>query len=169
MSELNPNSLRARHRDLEVEVAEAPDGGSGELRIAVPSRHARALLGRLYEEESTKARRLVDLTAIDRWGPGPGVVGPRFEVIYRLESLQLSAALRVHAWVDEGETTLESVTGIWPVADWLEREVFDLFGLVFKGHPDLRRLLLEPGYVGAPLRKDSPLGGSRGTSGVAGS
>ena len=97
MSGLNPNSLRARHRDLEVEVDDAPDRASGELCIAVPARHAHALLGRLYEEESTKARRLVDLTAIDRWVPGSGDPRPRFEVIYRLESQQLFAALRVHA------------------------------------------------------------------------
>ena len=168
MSGLNPNSLRARHRDLEVEVDDAPDRASGELCIAVPARHAHALLGRLYEEESTKARRLVDLTAIDRWVPGSGDPRPRFEVIYRLESQQLFAALRVHARVEESENTLESVSGIWPVADWLEREVFDLFGLIFKGHPDLRRLLLEPSYVGAPLRKDAPLGGSRGANRVVG-
>ena len=111
-------------------------------------------------------QRLVDLTAIDR---GPGEAGPgdgqpaaaRFEVVYWLASASTRERLRIHVPVaaGEGETapTLESVVALWPGADWLEREVFDLFGIVFRGHPSLRRILLEADFEGAPLRKDHPL------------
>lgn len=152
---IEPNTIRARHRDLGVELAPA-GGPDDELRIGVPGAKARVLLERLANEEETAARRLVDLTVIDR---GPASAPElRFEVVYRLYSASRAAALRVHARVDGRDPTIESVTGIWPAADWLEREAFDLFGLHFKGHPDLRRLFLDPSFEGAPLRKDAPSG-----------
>ncbi len=149
---IEPNTIRARHRDLDVEVSQ-PARPEDELRIVVPGANARRLLERLAGEDETAARRLVDLTVIDR---GPEVPrARRFEIVYRLHSSARQAALRVHALVDAEDATIETMTGVWPAAGWLEREAFDLFGIHFKGHPDLRRLLLDPAFEGAPLRKDS--------------
>ena len=154
MSRLNTEALRTRHADLEVEVASSP-AASSEIRIGVPAYHARELLTRLRDDEESAARRLVDLTVIDR-SPARS---PRFEVVYRLYSSEFQAALRVHARLGSKEgsdgpaETADSVVSIWPSAGWLEREAFDLFGIDFRGHPDLRRLLLDSDFEGAPLRK----------------
>ena len=153
MSGFEAQSLRARHLDLEVEIVEP---SSAEWVLRVPSASARALLSRLREEEEGGFRCLVDLTAIDR-----GVGAHRFEVVYRLRAAEAGQGLRIHATVaedpDSGVPVIDSVTALWPVANWLEREVFDLFGIRFRGHPDLRRILLEETFVGAPLRKDHAL------------
>lgn len=153
MSGSELESLAAHHRDLAVEVVAS---SAAETVLRVPGRHARELLSRLRDTTEGSPARLVDLAAIDR-GAGPD----RFEVVYRLRPAGALAALRVHAVVaedsDSGVPVIDSMTGLWPVASWLEREAFDLFGIRFRGHPDLRRLLLDPGFVGAPLRKDHPL------------
>src|SRR5258708_793735 len=81
-----------------------------------------------------------------------------FEVIYNLYSISANERVRLKAWVNtEGGEGIESVTGVWPSADWPEREVYDLFGVKFRNHPDLRRILLPPDWEGHPLRKDYPL------------
>ena len=82
----------------------------------------------------------------------------RFEIVYCLLSLTRNRRVRVHVTTDEA-TPVPTVTGLWPVASWLEREVFDLYGVTFAGHPDLRRILTESGFEGFPLRKDFPLTG----------
>ena len=83
----------------------------------------------------------------------------RFEVVYCLLSLTHNHRVRVHVATDEA-TAVPSVTGLWPVAGWLEREVFDLYGVLFSGNADLRRILTDYGFEGYPLRKDFPLTGS---------
>jgi NADH-quinone oxidoreductase subunit C len=152
---IDPEALRSQCMDLEIEVESAEDG---ELRIEVDSSHALKLLRRLREDEMMRLVRLVDLTAIDR-----GAEPRRFEVIYRLDTLDRGNPVRVHAGIDgspaageDEQPILDSVVTIWPVAGWLEREVFDLFGIRFRGHPELRRLLLDEHFDGAPLRKDFP-------------
>jgi len=82
----------------------------------------------------------------------------RFEVVYHLLSLTKNHRIRVKLSTDE-DTPVPTVTGVWPVADWLEREVFDLYGVLFDGHPDLRRILTDYGFKGHPFRKDFPLTG----------
>ena len=83
----------------------------------------------------------------------------RFSVVYHLLALgDAPRRVRVKAWLDEGET-IDSVVGVWPSADWFEREVFDMFGVTFTGHPNLRRILMEDDWEGHPLRKDYPIGG----------
>lgn len=148
MGGIDRDALRARLRDLDVEVPETSDG---ELRLTVDTAQTLALLGRLRDDPETSMRRLVDLTAIDRGGQES-----RFEVVYRLHSPGLNERMRVHVPVDATDPTVDSVVAVWPAAGWLEREVFDLFGIRFRGHPDLRRILLEAGFEGAPLRKDYP-------------
>lgn len=84
---------------------------------------------------------------------------PRFEVVYQLYSIRHHHRIRVKAQVPEDNPTIESVTSIWAGANWHERECYDLFGIVFKGHPDLRRVLLPEDWEGHPLRKEYPVKG----------
>ena len=95
---------------------------------------------------------LLDLTCVDFPGREP-----RFEMVYHFFSLSRNRRLRVKAQVSEGELRIASLTSLWRNADWLEREVYDLFGVQFEGHPDLRRLFMYDGFEGHPLRKDYPL------------
>ncbi len=94
---------------------------------------------------------LSDLTAVDRLGDHP-----RFEVVYHLYSLQYKWRIRLKVPVEEGEA-VPSVTAVWSAANWHEREVFDMFGIGFDGHPDLRRILMPEEWEGFPLRKDYPV------------
>lgn len=96
---------------------------------------------------------LSDVTGVDRLGWPEAL--PRFEVVYHLYSLQHQRRLRLKVRVNEGQA-VPSVTGIWETANWHEREVYDLFGVPFEGHPDLRRILMPDDWEGHPLRKDYP-------------
>ena len=95
---------------------------------------------------------LLDLTCVD-FAPDR----PRFEMVYHLFSLSRRRRLRLKVRLEESDLRIGSLTPLWKNADWLEREVFDLFGVVFEGHPDLRRLFMYDGFEGHPLRKDYPL------------
>jgi len=102
--------------------------------------------------------RLSSITAVD-WTPAD----PRFEVVYNLHSLDRNARLRLKCWVSEADPEIDSVTGVWRAANWYEREVFDLFGIRFLNHPDLRRILMPSDWEGYPLRKDYPVHGHKYT------
>ncbi len=96
-------------------------------------------------------------------GPGGGDAAPgrRFAVVYHLLSIARNQRLRLKVYcVHDDEPMVDSVTSVWASADWFEREAFDLFGIMFKGHPDLRRLLTDYGFIGHPFRKDFPLSGN---------
>jgi NADH-quinone oxidoreductase subunit C len=95
---------------------------------------------------------LIDITAIDYLGGKP-----RFSVVYHLLSLPFNRRLRLKVSVDDGEPALDSLTPWWGAANWLEREVWDMFGIRFAGHPDLKRILMYEGFEGHPLRKDYPI------------
>ncbi len=101
---------------------------------------------------------LAELGATDYLGY-PGRTRARFEVHYVLRNLDTSEFLVVKAGVDDPDPVLPSVVAIWPGADWMEREVFDMYGIRFKGHPDLRRILMPEEFTAFPLRKDYPLRG----------
>ncbi len=96
---------------------------------------------------------LSDITAVDYWKEKQ----PRFEVVYHLLSLGKNHRLRVKVPVPEDDAEVDSLTPLWRGADWLEREVWDMFGIRFRGHPDLRRILLYEEFRGHPLRKDYPV------------
>jgi NADH-quinone oxidoreductase subunit C len=89
--------------------------------------------------------------------PWPGPPEARFAVVYHFYSVRLKHRLRVEVLLDEEDAEVESLTPLWAGANWLEREVWDMFGIRFKGHPDLRRILMYDGFVGHPLRKDYPV------------
>ena len=97
---------------------------------------------------------LVDLTSIDNYGSDP-----RFTVVYHLYGYGHHGYLRIKTGVGEEASELPTVTGVWKTADWHEREVYDMMGIRFRGHPDLRRILMWEGYPYFPLRKDFPLSG----------
>lgn len=84
---------------------------------------------------------------------------PRYEVIYQLYSIRKTHRMRVKAPVPEEDAVIDSLFPVWKSADWMEREAFDMFGIIFRGHPDLRRILMPEDWEGHPLRKDFPLGG----------
>jgi NADH-quinone oxidoreductase subunit C len=100
---------------------------------------------------------LMDLTAVDYLAYPGREDAPRFEVVYHLYSVAHNHRLRVKAGVDEDDPVVPSAVPLWPIANWYEREVWDMFGLRFTGHPDLRRLLLYEAFEGHPLRKDYPV------------
>jgi NADH-quinone oxidoreductase subunit C len=100
---------------------------------------------------------LTDLTAVDYLTFPGRQDGPRFEVVYHLYSLPLNHRLRVKVRVEEDDAVVPTAVPVWPIANWLEREVWDMFGIRFEGHPDLKRLLLYEEFVGHPLRKDYPI------------
>ena len=100
---------------------------------------------------------LTDLTAVDYLKFPGREDGPRFEVVYHLYSLAHNRRLRVKVRVEEDDAVVPTAVPLWPIANWLEREVWDMFGVRFDGHPDLRRLLLYEEFVGHPLRKDYPI------------
>jgi NADH-quinone oxidoreductase subunit C len=100
---------------------------------------------------------LMDLTAVDYSKYAGREDGPRFEVVYHLYSVTHNHRLRVKVRVDEDDAVVPTAVPLWPIANWLEREVWDMFGIRFAGHPDLRRLLMYEQFVGHPLRKDYPI------------
>jgi len=142
---------------LDAHVAGAIAGGHAEHGEAtlfiLPSRIVEVC--RFLKDEQ-KFARLSGITAVD-WHPAD----PRFEVVYLLHSLEKNLRLRLKCWVSEAQCEIDSVTGVWRGADWYEREVFDMFGIGFRNHPDLRRILMPNDWEGNPLRKDYPVHGHK--------
>jgi len=100
---------------------------------------------------------LMDLTAVDYLTFPGREDGPRFDVVYHLYSVAHNHRVRLKVRVEQDAPLVPTATGLWPIANWLEREVWDMFGIRFEGHPDLRRLLMYEEFVGHPLRKDYPI------------
>jgi NADH-quinone oxidoreductase subunit C len=125
----------------------------GEVTATVSREKIHEICKFLYSDPDLQFQFLTDLCGIDFFPETP-----RFEVVYLLYSMKLNARLRLKARVAEGES-ISTVESIWKAANWLEREAFDLFGIPFENHPDLRRILLWDGYEGHPLRKDYPVEG----------
>jgi NADH-quinone oxidoreductase subunit C len=135
----------------------------GNEQALVERARAKEILAFLKSDGEIAFDFLTDLTAVDYLAYPPGGREPRFEVVYQLYSTTRKHRLRVKVGVpDDSEGTqpdepwVDSVVDLWPGANWLEREVFDLYGIRFRGHPDLRRILMYPEFVGHPLRKDYP-------------
>ncbi len=140
--------LKEKFADSLLEVKEF----RGEVTVTVKKENIVAIC--TFLRDSLKYNLLSDVTAVDYLGREP-----RFMMVYNLYSIPNKDRLRVKAPVEESQTSVDTVSTVWSTANWLEREVFDLFGITFTGHPDLRRILLTDDWVGHPLRKDYPLQG----------
>ena len=126
----------------------------GELTLEIAPERIVEVCGLLQREQGFE--RLSGVTAVD-WHPAE----PRFEVVYHLHSVARNQRVRLKVRLSGDAPQIDSVTGVWRSANWYEREVYDLFGVVFRGHPDLRRILMPDNWVGHPLRKDYPVHGYR--------
>jgi len=139
----------------------------GELTIVVHAKDVLAVSEMLRDAAALDFDSLIDLCGIDYSTYGSdlsvkqGLRDKRFAVIYHLLSVNRNHRLRVRVLAENNELpVVDSVTGIWPVANWFEREAFDLYGIIFTDHPDLRRILTDYGFIGNPFRKDFPLTGN---------
>ncbi|MBL1431450.1 MAG: NADH-quinone oxidoreductase subunit C [Robiginitomaculum sp.] len=126
---------------------------NGQLAIEIHRDQLLNVLGFLRDDVQCKFSTLVDICGVDYPGRSS-----RFEVVYHFLSMYCNHRIRLTVMVDEDEV-VPSAVSVYPAADWYEREAFDMFGIVFSGHPDLRRLLTDYGFTGHPLRKDFPLSG----------
>lgn len=157
-----------------------------ELTLEVAKQHAYTLCQQLRDHKSFQFNQLIDVCGVDyadygvmEWetenttltGYSRGVERaddkqvvyqwqkPRFAVVYHLLSTTLNHRIRIRVFCSEDDLMVDSVNDIWPAASWFEREAYDLYGILFKGHPDLRRILTDYGFIGHPFRKDFPLSG----------
>jgi NADH-quinone oxidoreductase subunit C len=144
-------ALQREHSDWITEIIEA----HREVTAIVPAQHIVEVCAELKAHADAKFDFLADICGADR-----GVEEePRFEVNYHLFSTTKHHRLRLKVVLDEANVHVPTVTGVWRTANWHERETFDLFGIIFDGHPDLRRILLPDDWQGYALRKDFPLRG----------
>jgi len=134
----------------------------GELTLVVDAGDYAATARCLRDDPATRFEQLIDLCGVDYSGYGEGVrEGRRFAAVSQLLSIGHNRRLRLRVFAPEdGFPVVDSLTGIWPNANWYEREAFDLFGIMFTGHEDLRRILTDYGFIGHPFRKDFPLSGN---------
>lgn len=133
----------------------------GELTLVVKASRYAEVCQALRDDASLRFDTLIDLCGLDYRDYGDGVHdGLRYAAVVHLLSVEQNHRLRLRAFCEDDDfPILATVTGVWPSAGWFEREAFDLFGIVFEGHPDLRRILTDYGFVGHPFRKDFPVSG----------
>ena len=145
--------------DALVQAGLQPRERLNELTLEVPAADYLAIATRLRDEFAFE--ELIDLCGVDyaAYGDRPRE-GARFAAVVHLLSVSKNVRLRLRAFCPDDEfPALASLVEVWPAANWFEREAFDLYGIVFEGHPDLRRILTDYGFVGHPFRKDFPLSG----------
>jgi len=133
----------------------------GELTLVVKASDYLDVMRTLHDDASLKFEELMDLCGVDYADYGNGAwSGPRFAAVSHLLSITHNWRLRVRVFAPNDDLpVVASVVNVWNSADWFEREAFDLYGLVFEGHPDLRRILTDYGFIGHPFRKDFPVSG----------
>ena len=150
-------SLKTALADKVVETVVACD----ELTLVIRAADVLSVADTLRDHPGLKFEQLMDLCGLDYLHYGDGRhKGLRYAVVYHLLSVSSNHRLRLKVFAADDEFPIvDSVVGIWPSANWFEREAFDLFGIMFPGHPDLRRILTDYGFIGHPFRKDFPLSG----------
>jgi NADH-quinone oxidoreductase subunit C len=132
----------------------------GEVTAVVPAGDLDAVMRVLRDRPELRFESLIDLCGVDYSTWGGSYAGPRFAVVYHLLSLANNVRLRVRSFAtDDDFPVVPTMVDVWPGANWYEREAFDLYGIMFAGHPDLRRLLTDYGFIGHPFRKDFPVSG----------
>ena len=143
------------------ELVQHIDVARGEVTVSVSAGEYHQVMRLLRDAAGCRFEQLIDLCGVDYSTYGDGRwEGPRFAVVVHLLSVSLNQRLRVRVFCTDDEfPVIRSVTDLWSGADWFEREAFDLYGIVFEGHADLRRILTDYGFIGHPFRKDFPLTG----------
>lgn len=132
----------------------------GELTIVVAPENLIDVMKKLHDEKDFDFKQCVDVCGVDYSTYKDSYQGKRFAVVYHLLSITKNIRLRVRTFAENDDfPTVPSVIDIWNSVNWFEREAFDLFGILFDGHPDLRRILTDYGFIGHPFRKDFPLSG----------
>ena len=132
-----------------------------ELTVELPREHLLSVCTALRDEDGFSFEQLIDVCGVDYLEYGNGRwTGPRFAVVYHLLSIKHNHRIRLRTFADDAMPVVDSVISIWNSANWFEREAFDLYGIVFDGHSDLRRILTDYGFIGHPFRKDFPLSGN---------
>ena len=159
-------ALQSALGDKIVDIAAA----LGEVTLVIRAVDLIEAMTALRDRPELRFEQLIDVCGVDygsfgkaAWDGEPSESGarPRFAIVYHLLSLANNWRLRVRAFADDDELpVIDSVINIWPSASWFEREAFDLFGIIFTGHPDLRRILTDYGFIGHPFRKDFPISGN---------
>ena len=135
-----------------------------ELTLDLKREQLRKAAKHLRDDNLFRFEQLIDVCGVDYLtyraeAPEGARPGPRFAAVYHLLSLSRNQRLRLRVFLDDQLPVVDSLVDIWPSANWFEREAFDLFGIIFEGHPDLRRILTDYGFIGHPFRKDFPLTG----------
>ena len=155
------DTLAALARELLGERLGEAVVAHGEVTLVVDPQHLVAAMTALRDLPRTRFEMLIDACGVDYSTYANGTrEGPRFAVVYHLLSLANNQRVRVRTFAaDDDFPVVPSLVDVWPAVNWFEREAFDLYGIVFDGHPDLRRLLTDYGFVGHPFRKDFPLSG----------
>jgi NADH-quinone oxidoreductase subunit C len=161
MTVLADNLLARLRETLGDALVLATVGAADQVTVEVAADAVVPACSALRDAPELAFDQLIDVCGVD-YSDFPHVAEaprPRFAVVYHLLSTLHNCRLRLRAYLDAEFPLVGSVIGVWPAANWFEREAFDLFGIVFDGHPDLRRILTDYGFVGHPLRKDFPLNG----------
>jgi NADH-quinone oxidoreductase subunit C len=134
----------------------------GETTVVVARKNLRSVAERCRDDHALQFNLLTDATCVDRFP-----MEPRYELQYHLVSIPLRQKVRIRVPLFGNDPVVDSLVPVWLGANWLEREIFDLFGIQFTGHPDLRRILLPDDWEGHPLRKDFPVEGYRDIPAIA--
>ena len=150
--EMDTNTLNAAVQDLEANFGGTAVEFRGQQQVTLPVDQIVAAAAALRDKYGFEI--MPDITAVDYWPQ----TSPRFHVVYQFNSISKNIRVTVRVPLDGSDPTLPTMTGVYPNANWLERELWDMFGIRAEGHPDLRRILMPYDWEGHPLRKDYPLG-----------
>ena len=156
-----PEALSATITKVLGDLARAVTVQHGEVTVEVSAANYLAVMKKLYTAPGCQFEQLMDLCGVDYSAyKDIGTDGLRYAVVSHLLSISLNQRVRVRTFcADDDFPTIDSVSEVWTGANWFEREAFDLYGIVFEGHSDLRRILTDYGFIGHPFRKDFPLSG----------
>ena len=155
-ADLEQNPIIAKIRNWRPDAVAGLISFRGELTIVAYREHLRALCEFMKSDPDLAFTYLSGVAGVDRYP-----IEPRFELNYHLLSLSRRDGIGLRVRVSGNDPVIDSVVSVWPTANWHEREIFDLFGVRFEGHPNLKRMLLPDDWEGFPLRKDYPVEGPR--------
>lgn len=158
---VDPAALKDTLAGALGDLAKSVELKLGEVTVTVAPKNYLAAAKLLKEAKGCQFEQLLDVCGVDYADYGNGEWdGPRFAVVSHLLSVSLNQRVRLKVFCADDELpVIDSVTGLWSSANWFEREAFDLYGIVFEGHNDLRRILTDYGFIGHPFRKDFPVSG----------